>query len=291
MISFWADIRKRNICKVAAVYVIVAWILAQVASVFAPALNLPTWVVSFVAFILILGFPVAVLFGWVYDLTPDGIRKTRDVPLEGAVARMSGRKLDFAIIALLVTALGYVVIDSYVLDDAGKLSKPESSRATLPAIAVLPFDNLSGDPGHDIFIAGLAEDLTTRLATWRSFPVIARNSSFDPSLPSDLREVGRALNAGYIVEGSVREVSARLRIVVQVIDAVTGTHMWAGQYDREFSDVLALQNEITEAIVAALNPALLEAEVDIEQGLKSVGASPDLVTRMTSGLRLAGLEP
>lgn len=262
MASFWADVRKRNTFKVGAAYAIVAWLLAQVASVFAPALRMPEWVVSFVAFILILGFPIAVIFAWVYDLTPDGIKKTRDMPLEDSVANISGRKLDFAIIGLLAAALGYVVITSYFLDEPGAISAPVSTRAAVPAIAVLPFRNLSGDPRHDMFIAGLAEDLTTRLATWRSFPVIARNSAFDPNLPSDLREVGRILNAGYLVEGSVREVGENLRIVVQVVEATSGTHVWAEQYDRSLEDVVRMQDEITEAIVAALNPALLQAETE-----------------------------
>ncbi len=134
------------------------------------------------------------------------------------------------------------------------------TAAQRPAIAVLPFDNLSGDPEQSIFAAGLAEDLTTRLASWRSFPVIARNSAFDPELPSDIQQVGQELGARYIVEGSVREAGDRLRVVVQVIDATTGLHVWAEQYDRASSDVLMLQDEINQAIVGAVNPTLLQHE-------------------------------
>jgi TolB-like protein/Tfp pilus assembly protein PilF len=134
-----------------------------------------------------------------------------------------------------------------------------------PAIAVLPLENLSGDPEQSNFANGLAEDLITRLASFRSFPVIARGSSFNPDLPNDAQQVGRELGARYVVEGSVRKVQDRVRIVVQLIDATTGQHVWANQYDREFADVLdvlALQDEIAEAIVGAMSPALLHSEIE-----------------------------
>jgi TolB-like protein/Tfp pilus assembly protein PilF len=130
-----------------------------------------------------------------------------------------------------------------------------------PAIAVLPFDNLSGDPDQEYFADGIAEDLITRLSQWRWFPVIARNSSFTyKGTPVDVKEVSRALGARYIVEGSVRRSEERVRVAVQLIDATTGAHVWAENYDRETKDIFTLQDEITEAVVASVFPELWRSE-------------------------------
>jgi TolB-like protein len=130
-----------------------------------------------------------------------------------------------------------------------------------PAIAVLPFDNLSGDPEQEYFADGIAEDLITRLSAWRSFPVIARNSSFTyKGKPVDVKQVSRELGARYVVEGSVRKMSDRVRVTAQLIDATTGAHVWAEQFDRELREILALQDEITQAIVASMYPAVFRGE-------------------------------
>jgi TolB-like protein/class 3 adenylate cyclase len=149
-----------------------------------------------------------------------------------------------------------------------------------PAIAVLPLENLSADPEHSFFADGLAEDLTTRLASWRSFPVIARGSAFAANLPENVQEVGRELGARYVVEGSVREAGDLVRIVVKLIDASTGRQVWASQYDRDYSDVLALQDEISEAIVGAMNPALLHSEID-----RAMHQDPENLDAWTAAMR------
>lgn len=171
----------------------------------------------------------------------------RGVALWGAAA---------ALVALLVA--GWWLYTSGGSDQVPVAAVP----ARRPAVAVLPFQNLGGDGEQVLFAAGLAEDLITRLASWRSFPVIARGSSSDPALPKDVQEVGRELGARYVVEGSIREVGDRVRVVVDLIDATTGHHVWAQQYDREFGDFLVLQGEISEAIVGAMNPALLHSEME-----------------------------
>jgi adenylate cyclase len=141
-----------------------------------------------------------------------------------------------------------------------ELTVPGFSGA--PAIAVLPFDNLSGDPEQEYFADGIAEDLITRLSTWMDFPVIARNSSFTYKGRSvDVKQVSRELGVRYVVEGSVRRAGDRVRISAQLIDATTGAHIWAERYDRDLEDIFALQDEITEAIVGAMNPALIKSEM------------------------------
>jgi adenylate cyclase len=144
-----------------------------------------------------------------------------------------------------------------------------------PAIAVLPFDNLSGDPDQEYFADGIAEDLITRLSAWRSFPVIARNSSFTyKGRPVDVTQVSRELGVRYVVEGSVRRSEGRVRIAAQLIDATTGAHVWAERYDREVNDIFAVQDEITDAIVASMHPQLehYESERAVRQEPQSLGA-------------------
>jgi TolB-like protein/class 3 adenylate cyclase/Tfp pilus assembly protein PilF len=150
-----------------------------------------------------------------------------------------------------------------------------------PAIAVLPFKNLGGDPEQRVFADGLAEDLIVRLGSWRSFPVIARASSFNPELPKDVQEAGRELQAQYVVVGSVRRAQERIRVNVQLIDTASGRNVWASQYDRDFDDVLALQNEITDTIVGEVNPDLLRFES--ERAMHQDPASLDAWTTAMQG--------
>ncbi len=196
-----------------------------------------------------------------------------EVLTSGTVVRAVHRpwRLPALVGVVLVVALGWWARQNLV---------PPPSSQVHPAIAVLPFDNLSGDPEQSVFAAGLAEDLITRLASWRSFPVIARGSSFNPDLPQDRQQAGRELGARYVVEGSVREAGERVRIVVQVIDATTGRNVWVNQYDRDFNDILALQDEISEAIVGAMNPALLEFEAD-----RAMRQDPDNLDAWNTAMR------
>ena len=163
--------------------------------------------------------------------------------------------------------------------------RPSPDRAAglagRPAIAVLPFENLGGDPEQSIFAEALADDLITRLGSWRSFPVIARASSFNPELPKDVQQAGRELRAHYVVVGSVRRAQDRIRINVQLIDTASGRNVWANQYDRDFSDVLALQDEITQTIIGEVNPDLLQFES--ERAMHADSANLDAWTTAMRG--------
>ena len=160
---------------------------------------------------------------------------------------------------VLLLAAGWGVYQYFVSPSEGP---GVAGLANRPALAVLPFENLSGDPEQGAFAGGLAADLITRLASWRSFPVIAPPSSFNPTLPKNVQEAGRELNAHYVVAGSVRRAGERVRINVQLIDTASGRTVWAKQYDRAFSDMLVLQNEINEAIVGEVFPELLQFETE-----------------------------
>jgi len=284
MASVWGELKRRNVVKVAVAYAIVGWLLIEVASVLGPALNLPDWITSSVAFFLILGFPVALLLTWAYELTPEGMKKTKSVPLSESISKVTGRKLDFVIISLLALAVVVLVLDNYVMDAAGPfagaeidpaslepvLDEPvpsppivvEEQREALPnSVAVLPFENLSPDPNNAYFAAGIHEAILNELAKIRAINVIARTSVLpyaDRATP--ITEVARVLNVETVMEGSVQYAEGRVRITAQLIDPETNSHLWSEDYDRDFVDVFAIQSDIAMNIANAL-----EAEFSLSE--------------------------
>ncbi len=266
--SFLRELRRRNVFKVGAAYVVMAWVLIQFTDIVLPTFNSPDWVSRTITFFLILGFPVAVILAWAYEMTPQGIKKTQDVPLEKSITRLTGQKLKYAIIAALAAALVIVILDNYVLTDSDPLEGLVDVSQSVPgfsnraAIAVLPFVNLSQDPAQEYFSDGISEDIITGLQSFGGFPVISRTSTFSfKGKATDVREIARTLGAGYILEGSVRKVENRVRINAQLIDA-NGRHIWAELYDRDLHDIFAVQDEIRLQIIGAIEPELLTTEMD-----------------------------
>jgi TolB-like protein len=265
--SFIIELKRRNVFKVSTAYVVLSWILIQVADIVLPTFGTPEWVGKTITLILILGFPIAVILAWAFELTPKGIKKTRNVPLEVSIARLTGQKLNYALIVALAIALIVVVIDNYVpggtdpLEGLVDVSQPVPGFSNRAAIAVLPFVNMSEDPAQEYFSDGITEDIITGLQASRSFPVIARTSTFSYKGQSpDMREVAKALGAGYVLEGSVRKVADQVRITAQLIDAA-GRHIWAETYDSKLYDIFAVQDEIRLQIIGAIEPELLKVEM------------------------------
>ena len=274
--SFFGELKRRNVVKVAVAYAIVGWLLVEVSSVLGPALRLPDWATTFVAFLLILGFPVAMLLTWAYELTPDGMKKTKSVPLSESITKVTGRKLDFAIIGALVLALGFVVyndgsddaptpspeimVDTFV--DTLPLVVTVEQRDVLPnSVAVLLFDNLSPNSDDAYFAAGLHDEILNQLQKLSNLSVISRTSVLryadsDLSIP----EIARELNVGTVMEGSVRYANGQVRITTQLIDAETDEHLWSETYDREFSDIFAIESDIAMNIANALETEFSIAE-------------------------------
>jgi TolB-like protein/Flp pilus assembly protein TadD len=280
MASIWAELKQRSVVKVAVAYAIVAWLIMQVVATFFPALNLPAWTITFVAALLLIGFPVALLLAWAFELTPEGIKPTNLVTDKDRISRITGRKLDFAIIGALVLALSFVVYN-YVLEDpdqevvttemlptAEAVTEGQDSVVveeqpeTLPnSVAVLPFDNLSPDPDEAYFATGLHDEILNQLAKLSSLSVISRTSVLryadsDLSIP----EIAKELNVGTVMEGSVRYADNRVRITIQLIDAATDEHLWSETYEREFADIFAIESDIAMNIANAL-----EAEFSPEE--------------------------
>jgi TolB-like protein len=250
----------------------------QVAGLAAPALRLPEWVTTFVVFILLLGFPVALLLAWAYEVTPDGIKKTRDVPLASGVSRLSGRKLDFLVIGLLGIAVVFLLADR-VGDDRFEPGLETQTSGNQPSavisIAVLPFVNMSSDPEQEYFADGLTEEILNSLAAIDSLRVISRTSSFsfkNQNRPID--EIAAELGVGHILEGSVRRTGGRLRVTAQLIETSSDSHLWSETYDRELTvgNVLDIQENVAMTVANALH-ARLQPEV---YGLLAVAGPKNL---------------
>jgi len=261
-VSLFDELKRRNVFKVAAVYLIVGWLLLQVSDTLAPALHLPEWVHSAVAFILILGLPIAVVFAWAFELTPEGLKKEKDVDRSQSITHVAGRKIDFLIIGLLTVAVVYFAMDKFVtppVRDAGQVAatsgEPTDSDVS---IAVLPFVNMSDDPGNEYFSDGLSEELLNALVRLGGLKVTGRTSSFAfKNRNTDLREIGRLLNVTNVLEGSVRKYENRVRITAQLIKTADGYHIWSETFDRELDDIFAIQEEIAGHVTGALQVALL----------------------------------
>jgi len=271
MASVWEELKRRNVVRVAFAYVIVAWLILQVGDTLAPALGLSGWVNTVLAFFLILGFPLALFFAWAFELTPEGIKKEKDVDRSESVTHLTGRKLDFLIIGVLIAALGVFAYDKFVNDEAvtdDAAVQPVVAMASDKSIAVLPFVNMSDDPGNEYFSDGISEEILNLLAKIPEMRVTSRSSAFsfkgqNASIPT----IAAALNVLYVLEGSVRKSENQLRITAQLIEVGTDTHLWSETYDRELKSVFAIQDEIAAAVVSELKlrllaPAPKTAEID-----------------------------
>jgi TolB-like protein len=280
--SFWAELGRRNVYKVGVAYAIVAWLLAQVASVFAPALSLPQWVTPFVVFLLILGFPIALTLAWAYEVTPEGIKRTRQVPLENSIRHVAGQKLNYIVTGLLVVAVGFIAADYYLLRDtptenaaaAARVAEPTPAGVTAvdsgttesarPIVAVLPFDNLSPNPDDAYFASGLHEEILHQLEKLDAIKVISRTSVMRyaenrPAIP----QIAADLDADAVMEGSVRYAGDRILVTAQLIDPATDTHLWSQTYPGDLSDleqIFAIQADIAMNVANAL-----EAELSPEE--------------------------
>jgi len=259
MASVWGELRRRNVFKVAVAYAIVAWLLIQVADIVLPTFNAPDWIVPVFTVFLILGFPLILLFAWAFEVTPEGVERTREVPLERSITQITGRKIEFAIIGLLAAAVAFMFIDNYVLRDAREPAQVAADAEQAPAaiteqsIAVLPFVNMSGDPDQEYFSDGITEEILNTLVAIDDLRVAGRTSSFSfKGKDVDLPTIGEQLNVTNILEGSVRRSGNQLRITAQLVSAADGFHLWSHTYDRELADIFDIQEEIAGEIAKVL---------------------------------------
>jgi TolB-like protein len=257
--SFLAELQRRNVAKTAVLYVVASWLVLQIADVGVSLLGLPDWIGKSVFLLLALGFPLMLIFSWVYELTPEGLKLEKDVKQDLSIAAETGRKINVLIVVLLVLAIAIVIADR-LIPESGSAAESRASNETakiIPAagqsIAVLPFVNMSNDPDQEYFSDGISEELLNVLAQYPDLRVAARTSSFQfKGQTPDIADVAKTLNVNHVLEGSVRKSGNTLRITAQLIEAQSGFHLWSETYDRELIDVFAIQDEISAAIGDAL---------------------------------------
>jgi len=253
-----------NVFRVGAAYGIVAWLLVEMASVVLPALHLPEWTLTLLVFLVVAGFPLALILAWAFELTPEGIKRDEDVESPESASQQTSRKLDLAIIGLLIIAVVYFAVDKFVLEDvperAVMVPKPlpvEEAVVREISIAVLPFANLSDDASNEYFSQGISEELLNVLTRVTTLRVASRTSSFSfKGTNTAIPEIAAQLNVNHILEGSVRKAGNRVRITAQLIDVESDSHLWSDTYDRELDDIFAIQEEIAVHIVEELTQTL-----------------------------------
>ena len=265
MEKFFQEVMRRNVVKVAVVYLIAGWLTMQVVDVMFPALKLPEWLISAIAALLLIGFPFALIFAWAFEMTPDGIKRESEIDRSQSITTTTGKKLNHTIIIILSIALGFMLVDKFMLQTEDAEKTPAAVVADIkPSIAVLPFVNMSDDKDNEYFSDGLSEELLNLLAKIPALHVAGRTSSFQfKGTNEDLRLIGEKLNVANVLEGSVRQSGMQLRITAQLINADTGYHLWSETYDRELTDVFAIQDEIASNVVGALRLKLLGEELPI----------------------------
>ena len=268
MARLFDELKRRNVIRVGIAYLVAAWLLLQITDILVPILTLPESAARFVFLLLVIGFPVAIIFAWAFELTPEGLKKEKDIDRSQSITSHTGRKLDFLIIGVLVLAVGMLLADKFLLTDTPVTTEvvADDNAAPIetgPSIAVLPFVNMSADESSVYFSDGLADTVLHMLAQVPGLRVAARTSSFqfrDQSL--DVAKIGGQLNVGTILEGSVQKSGDKIRVTAQLIDVSNGFHLWSGNFDRNLDDVFAIQDEIANEVVAALKVSLLGEEVE-----------------------------
>ena len=252
--SLFAELKRRNVFRVAIAYVVLAWLLLQVGDTLAPALRLPEWVNSVLAFFLILGFPLAIFFAWAFEMTPEGLKLEKNVDRSRSITQQTGQKLNTTIIGLLAVAVVYLGLDKFVFEH----DHSDETGATQQSIAVLPFENMSSDAEQEYFSDGLTEELLNLLAKIPELEVTSRTSAFFyKGKDVRLSDVGRELDVDHILEGSVRKSGTKIRITAQLIEVETDAHLWSDTWDRDLDDVFEIQDEIAAKVVDELRVQLL----------------------------------
>jgi TolB-like protein len=268
MSSFLEELKRRNVFRVAVAYLITAWLMVQLADVVLGNIGTPEWVFKALFTVLAIGFPVALLLAWAYELTPEGLKKEKDVDRTQSITHVTGKKLEYFTIGVLSLVVIVFVVREFIPDsgepEAG--AETEVAATTTPAlpssIAVLPFEDFSEKKDQEYFSRGISEEILNLLAKVKGLQVAARTSSFAfAGSDTDIREIGEKLGVETVLEGSIRKSGDTVRITAQLIDIESGYHLWSETYDRNLTDIFAIQDEIAGNILEALKVQLLgEAE-------------------------------
>src|SRR5438445_5718905 len=256
--NFFGELKRRNVYKVAVAYAVVAWLLIQIATQVFPIFEVPNWAVRLVVLLLVIGFPVALILAWAFEITPEGIKRAEDVDLNQSITRRTGRKLDFLIIGVLLLVIAVFAYQRFGPGQKVAVATPEKS------IAVLPFENRSEDKANAYFADGIQDEILTRLAKIADLSVISRTSTQHyKSAPENLSEIARQLGVAHIVEGSVQKSGDYVRVNVQLIKAANDSHLWADTFDLKLTDIFSVESEVAKAIAEQLRANLTGQEEQV----------------------------
>jgi TolB-like protein/Flp pilus assembly protein TadD len=264
VLRFVKQLRRRRVFRTAGLYVVAAWLLLQAANIIFPAWGIPDAALRYLILAVLLGFPVAVVFGWIFEITAEGIRRTQPLSSEAdLLASLPLKRSDFLILTAFVAVIGLIAFDATgrVRRTAGEVvqlePRPRLAEAVENSVAVLPFDNLSPDPEQEFFADGISEEILNRLAAFRELKVIARTSSFAfKDSGFDIPRISGLLGVEYLLQGSIRRDAGRIRIAAQLVDH-TGVQVWTETFDRELGGIFALQDEIAEAVASSIAPQIV----------------------------------
>jgi TolB-like protein/Tfp pilus assembly protein PilF len=265
--NFFAELKRRNVYKVAVAYAVVAWLLIQIATQVFPFFEIPNWAVRLVVLLLIIGFPVALILSWAYEITPEGIKFESEIDPANSITRKTGRKIVAFTAVVAAIAAGLLVFQmvrsrsTITPRETASLARTEAATVSNRSIAVLPFENLSRDPDNAYFVDGIQDEILTRLAKVSALKVISRTSTTRyASHPANLHEIARELGVANILEGSVQRAEGAVRVNVQLIETETDSHLWAETYDRDIKNIFSVESEIAQNVADALRARLLPEE-------------------------------
>jgi len=286
--GFFEELKRRNVVRVGVAYLVTAWLLLQAADIVLENIEAPLWIMQAFMLFLAIGLPIALIFAWAFELTPEGLKREKDVDRTQSITPQTGRKLDFMIFGIMAAVIVLLLVDRFTGspdDDPGAstvITADTSSRTLIrdgiqaagnetadpepkkpaPSIAVLPFVNMSSDPEQEYFSDGISEEILNALAGVKELKVAGRTSSFAfKGKDQDLRQIGETLGVGHILEGSVRKSGTTVRITAQLIQVEDGFHLWSDTYDRELTNVFEIQDEISTAILEQLKKHLVGVEI------------------------------
>ena len=268
--SFFAELKRRNVVRVGLAYIVVGWLLAQVAEFAFENFGAPEWVLKTFVVMLLLGLPLVLFFAWAFELTPEGVKREKDVDRSQSITPQTGQKLNRLTFTVMALAIAYFALDKFVISNAPE-AQPEAAATQVSAdpqksIAVLPFVDMSPGKDQEYFTDGLTENLLNALAQVSELKVAGRTSSFAfKNRNEDLRSIGEQLRVAHVLEGSVQKSGVQIRITAQLINAEDGYHLWSQTYDRTLEDIFAVQDEIASEVARAMRVALLGHSAEVHE--------------------------
>src|ERR1700756_5565217 len=259
--NFFAELKRRNVYKVAVAYIVAGWALSQgIAQVF-PVFDVPNWVIRSIVVLIIIGLPIALVLAWMFEITPEGIKRTETADAMPAAAKPKKYTWLYVVVIGVAVSVGLFLLGRYTAGDSGSAARTRTSDLAQKSIAVLPFDNLSRDPDNAFFTEGVQDEILTRLAKVADLKGISRTSTQHfKSAPDDLSQIAKQLGVMNILEGSVQKAGDQVRVNVQLINALTDAHLWADTYDRKLTDIFAVESEIAKTIAETLQARLTGSE-------------------------------